>query len=480
MRALVPTALAVICVGIGTILPLACGKKSTEEDVPGGQVSVKFISSQLKPAALALADEVLASKFNLSSNILALTGAVPCSSDPSCPCNTQTNMCIATQPESNSSLVQVGQSSQTTLESLSYRLGYVSLANSLTLQGSGFSNPLGEWIIFNDTSGDANTPGAAETDTKFVNLLEKAGLANLARQLTYTKSNINKYNYAIINWFQGIRFKATVTLSDGTLLYSKKSTSYKPLSSSAGETQYSSNTSTMTTSPAEESVVFSNNGGTLFKLQTPFEITQDDYDAKTAFKIAFAFDPDGLIKGIKQEGVDAGTLNDEKNGYKIQTPYLDMAPIAARESETILRDTYLLRSVDIADPFDVKLSLYYIKEDSSKGIRAVNKTVFRSAAIPLKSASNGANTRIDSTTTNADGTVTFRDSDGAAVFKNFKKLASVGDTGTVSAGFCKESPSCTTDATLAYTLVSTGTIEGELTAIAVTPSPSPSPTPKAP
>lgn len=456
----------------------ACGK-SKKKETAGGTVQVQFVNSQLQISQMALADEVLSKRFSLASvNYEKLLGT-PCSENPSCECNTQTNMCIDTVSSAGSNAsIPIGQSTQTSLESLSYRLGYISLANSVTINGSEWTNPIGNWDIFNEEASATpiESPDAAYSDPKLINILDKTKLSSLASEVTYTKSNINKYNYALINWSQAIKFKATVTLSDGTKLYSKKAVSYDPpTSTGGGSKRYSSTVSDLTTGPAEEAVIWSDNGGTFFKFQSPFEITQADYDAQTSFKIAFAYDPDGLVRGLRQSGADGGTLVDATRGYEMQAPYLDMAPVVARASETIMRETYLLRSTEATNGFDVRLSLYYVKEDATKGVRAVNKAVLHTQTLEGISAANRAFENIFSITSNSDGSITLNDSNGAAVFSNFRRLSNVGDSGKIS-GFCRSQTNCTSGIDLAYVLISQGELDSALTAIAVTPSPTPTPT----
>lgn len=448
---------------------ISCSKKNKSET--GGSVEVKFVNSQLAISQLELADRILEREFSIAPIYNVSMMGTPCNG--TCPCNTQTNMCIE---DPNNQDTPIGTSKASELESLSYRLGYVSLLNSVTTNGSGWSNPTGNWDILNDSeSTPLSSPDAAYGDSKFINILDKAALGRLTNKVVYTDKNVGTYNFAMMNWSQAIRFKSTVTLSDGTKLYSKKPVSYEPPDSSStggGSTRYTSIGNNLTTGPAEEAVVWSDSGGTYFKLQKPFEITQADIDSKTSFKIAFAFDSDGIVRGLKQNGKDGGTLVDATGGFKMQTPYLSIAPVVARESETIMRETYLLRHSETGRSFDVRLSLYYIKEDADKGIRAVNTSVLYTETIKGASQGNRALENIFSIATNPDSTISLRDSLGQDVFSNFKRLAKVGDTGTLS-GFCRVQAACGAGTSMPYVLVSLGEIEGSLTAIAVTPTPTP-------
>ena len=430
-----------------TLIALACeSKKKDDAAGTGGKMTLKFLQTKLTSASLNLADEVLQRDFGFAPQYLNLAG---------------------------SSQIELGQSTTSSLESLSYRPGYIVLCNDVTLNGSGWTNPLGTWEIFNDTEEFSDTPENAVSSTKHVNLLDKDTLTKLGQELTYTSAHILKYNYALMNWSRGIRFKASVKLSDGKTIYSKKATVQEFQGGNTGNKQYSSSASSLTTGPAEETLVFSNNGGTVFKLQSPFEITQADYDAKTNFKLAFAFDSDGLVKGLSNSSEGPGVLTDSA-GYQLQAPYLDIAPVAARESETIMRETYLLRNTDLTNTYDIKLSLYYVEEDTGHGIRAVNKTIHYTKA--RSQAATGALARIDSITTNADGTVTFNDSMDGTVLASFKRLTTVGTSGTVSAGYCKSGvTTCAEKEKYAYTLISVGSVEATLVASAATPNVTPTP-----
>ena len=381
-----------------------------------------------------------------------------------------------------------GQSAATQLESLSYFLKSALLCKNATVNGSGSSCSGGEFsIINNESSGvsyDTFFSAEAEADTThFVNVLDKTEIQKLAGEISYSDEQVGTYDSAMVYWFRPFKAKTSITLNDGTVLYTKRASSYitgtKP-----GDVTIQSSVSNITSSPAEEGVFFLPNGGTYFMLPKKFEITSDDVKNQTSYKIVMAFDPDGIIKGSAsscttsddwRDGMCDPTLN-----YKIKAPFLSIAPVIARESETIMRETYILRTtVGFSSWYDIRLSLYYVKEDTDKAIRAVTATPLYTSATEegIEDFPN-----IVSTETNTDGTTNFLTSGGTKQLKSFKRLTELDSWSTVATDqmVCTGTTECNealVTREYAYTLISIGEVDAALTAKYASPSPSPSPSP---
>jgi hypothetical protein len=131
--------------------------------------------------------------------------------------------------------------------------------------------------------------------------------------------------------------------------------------------------------------------------------------------------------------------------------------------------------------FSARMTLYYVKEDESKAVRAVTSRGYYneySETYINYDPVSGIRRIADGT---AAGTIDLFQSSTAdfALFKGFKRLTTVGDTGTVTTQLCEGSitnGTCSTalkELSWVYTFVGTSEAETELTFEAVPPPPPP-------
>ncbi|MBC7658907.1 MAG: hypothetical protein H7249_04295 [Chitinophagaceae bacterium] len=364
------------------------------------------------------------------------------------------------------------------IQSYSFRVSSIALCSHLKAVGPSAScSGAGEWNLYTDQDGattDYNTygPQQAASDTiHFTNVLDKKSLAALTRTTIATDKNVQTYDAVLVYWYRPFKVKADVTLTDGTKLYTKAAGSYRSNGADGLSVNYQYRVKDMTSGPAAESVFFLPDGGGYFRLQKPFELSTSDIESKTNFKVVLAFDPDGLIKGLPF--VDHATADaslsgmvDAGEGYQIQAPFLQIAPIIARENETIMREVYLLRAED--GSHDVRLNLFYVKEDENKAIRAVTITVvpYNQTLAPSDYLS------VDSVKLEADGSVDLKDVMGNSIISGLTRVTIPGEVaGTVAHVACVPSPnlakasSCplgTTTINYTYSLVAIGSISDSL------------------
>jgi hypothetical protein len=252
----------------------------------------------------------------------------------------------------------VGTNDAAGLESLSYLLSSIQLFREGSLQqtGSGWSITKPGWELFkNNPEGvDYNAfepEQAASKRSLFIDFLDPLAIEKISKNATYSSDQVGKYTTASINWYRPFFVKCKVELSNGTILHTKKSTGLRR-SGTGLNTQITTLVDNMDQGPAEEAPAMLANGGSFSSFGKPFEITAEDVEKKTEFKLVLAYRPEGMCQGFSQNsqsgGIkfanhpDAGLSPNLDTVPTIQVKFLDLVPIGARKGEPVSRDTYRL------------------------------------------------------------------------------------------------------------------------------------------
>jgi len=313
----------------------------------------------------------------------------------------------------------------TGLESLQYYIRDIKLCQDLTIDGTGYSNTSGLYSLFSKTDApDYNTFGAVDarsTTDGYIDFMDSTSLGSLTNTVNLDATNIGSYNYALTDWLQPIKVKGSIAV-DGTTIYTHDGT--VALSSS----YYTTTSSTaLTTSPSELAIAQLNNGGTWFRLLKPLEITQDDIDNNTQFKMLLVFNPDGFLFGWNNNdytGTNNKIIDSNNNGFYIA--FLDASPIAYRDGQTVYCESYTYTVVDAGNSlnFNARLEIYYVNEDSDNIYAAtIRHLVNSSNTVPASSLKIF-------TVEDSSSILTFKASDDTAIVDNFTRLEIVSQTGT--------------------------------------------------
>ncbi len=384
--------------------------------------------------------------------------------------------------------------------SLKYRISSMELCGKS--DGSkGDACDSGPFQIYGEEgTGDYDTfvPGAASVKnfTGWTDFMKKGALEDLIGKVTYTDTQVGTYEAVIVRFYRTFKVNANILLNNGVKLYTKDVTDFFSNNKTGLDVTYAGKNDTMTTEPSVEGTFFLPNGGKTFFLQRPFEITADDLKNLVPYKMALAFDHANFVKGA---ATAPGSLStnppdfmegqvDDAQGYAIRPGFLEFAPILARESETIMRETYILSTngIPVTDaslgnqPFSARVTFYYVKEDASKAVRAVTSMAYYNEYStgylnfnPVGGIRNVKDGSVAGTIDVLQGNAKI------ALFKGFKRLTTVGDSGTVSGEICMSGSTaagCNEAAKAVdwvYTFVGASEADTALSIQAVTPPPPP-------
>lgn len=277
---------------------------------------------------------------------------------------------------------RAGAASSTGLESLKYQITSIQICESLETSGSAFHNPVGCLSLYEhddarlhyELDGDwrALADVARGTDEGFVDLLDDSSRAQLAGSTKLRKENARSYHYGVINWSLPIKVKATVTMSDGSQLYTHDGeTRVETIGVDNWRSHFTAPMTPLSSAPAEEAVVLLPNGGNWFKFQSPFVISEEDIASERAFVLDLVFNPDGIVKGYSDSSA-LGSISQRGAGgehvHDIAVPMLDLAPVPHRASEQVMRESYR-GTVALSDSsFDLRIELYYLEGDASETV----------------------------------------------------------------------------------------------------------------
>ena len=299
-----------------------------------------------------------------------------------------TSLKLATDADAQTSLSRmtkslVGQAPAAGLISLKYYIKSITICESMETSGSAFSNPEGCLELYAGTQedplytiandGDLATLGdiARGSDEGFVDLMDETARATLSSGKTLTSDDVRSYNFGFITWYVPIKIKAEVDMGDEGIYRSLDGTTATadidqgPITTA--EEDFTA------AAEAEEAVVVLNNGGSWFRFQNPFVISQTDIDDNTQFSLDLAFNPEGLIKGYSAGmGGCGGCILVDSIGHQLLVPMLDLTPVPHETSQNVLLETYVATVQTGADNFDIRLEFYSVEDDPDRTIYGVN------------------------------------------------------------------------------------------------------------
>lgn len=330
----------------------------------------------------------------------------------------------------------VGQTSASTLSSLKYYITSITICESMDTVGTAFTNASGCIELYKGNQNDPTytyTLGedysrfadpARASDTGFIDLMDDTARGSLSSVTTLGADDVRSYNYGFITWYLPVKVKADVSLSNGDVYRTKDGTTSSSLITTAP--------GTFADGTAEEAVLVLGNGGSWFKFQNPFVISQSDVDSTTPtqYSLDLTFNPEGFLKAFSSDVGGCGGCNlKDSLGNQIAVPLLDLNPVPHKTAEKVLRESYVAIVQSGTDNFNIRLELYSIENDPNKTIYGVDTATLM----------NGSTTtavspfpKVSFVASGNDGNLEFEDYQGAAgpLVTGFKRQTQVGSTFT--------------------------------------------------
>lgn len=355
------------------------------------------------------------------------------------------------QNSDTSYATSAGGASATQLESLKYYIGEISICESLTTSGTAYSSPTNCFTVYTGPSNSTLFPaGGAGSNPDYASMVTYAssitdGFIDLMDSTSRDKITTGgssgvasavkagSYKWGYISWAYPIKVKATVT-AGATTLYTHPGTTTNRSGSSALTTA----STLFTTASAEEAIVSLPNGGTWFKFQNPFVVTDADVTAKTEYQLDLTFNPDNLIRGFAYTGSGGSNTPSNLNYYDgtndgthnaINVPFIDLTPVPRKSTDLTIVETYTATTLSgTTDTFKIRLELYYNSSDSTKSIYGATLRV-----LPLSSTQWATDIqKISFVKTASDGTLSFNDYADNPIISGFTRQTTVGGTTTAT------------------------------------------------
>jgi hypothetical protein len=357
------------------------------------------------------------------------------------------------------------------LESFQVAVGAVFLAQNITINGSGWTNPTNTLNLYDvpDLMEPSHSliTGAnamdASMDRYFIDFMTAAGRARLSSSGTFTEQQLGDYNFVVVNWAMPFRVRGSVDLGDGRKIYTKPG--------AIDTSMYQTNpTSDMMTGPAETAVVVKDNGGTWFRFLRSMTLTETDLTTTLLVRdtsrrdslgnvidtlvpagqlnVMLVYNPDGFLSGWDSAATPGGmgrgaSISGPGGVGNIEVPYLDATVVPYRTGEEVWRETYLFTgATPDARPvgFRTRFEIYMVGDN-------VVAASLRSLAGPAGEMPLYAS-NIFFVEAGAGGTLNLQDHAHANIIGGFRRESVVGTAGAASLTM-----GMTTVSACAYTLV---------------------------
>jgi len=276
-----------------------------------------------------------------------------------------------------------GQNNVSTLSSLEYIIERIHLCRDLTLTGTAWSNAQGCVTLYeNGNAPNYNTFGPlqaiADTSDNWIDFTNATSRAKLLKSVELTEGS--EFNYALTSWIRPIRYQATIPFPAGSpnpTGYSKSTSNYTACLT-VGDPGCTCSTGYVAgsffTGPAQKSVTFKDNGGSVFRMQAPLVIAKN-----ATYEVALAFNLQHIIK--LAESTRCGDLKDN-GGWQMRVPFMSFAAVAFEKTApttTVQKETYYVNR-DVGQNVIYRIELYYVSDDANKVVRAVDAQEIYTAA----------------------------------------------------------------------------------------------------
>jgi hypothetical protein len=294
-------------------------------------------------------------------------------------------------------------------EKLEYFITNLRLCESVETNGTAFNNTQGCIDIYNNQSVDYDSYGFAEaradnTPGHYFDLMDPSTTSALSQSVPVQAGS---YGWALATWNRPVRVQASIPLAGGGSLYTKDG---EPGQNGTVTTQ------DLHTGPSELAITDLSNGGTWFRLQSPFVIP----DSGASYTLTLAFNPDRLMKASASDASNASIQDTTAARAGIYVPMLDLTPVLHRSDEQVRKETYLLTG---QAQFTIRLELYSMETDPAKTIVGVDVKTLYTGATTLNLMHPA---RVSFLSSALDGSTTFEIWDHSPMIQGFTGSATGG------------------------------------------------------
>jgi|GEM_PF-1376584 len=316
---------------------------------------------------------------------------------------------------SQSSALQVGTPTASTLQSLKYYITSIQLCEDVELMGSGFSSTAGCISLYQNMtpeSPDYNTylvtqALADNTEGRYIDLMSADGQAALRKPVTLQlpiaddvietlgagdddagvpeapQRQPGVYRFGLINFYRPIKVKAEFPIigEPGQHFRTKAVTAAISNTPPGGMPSERVKIGDTTDGATEETTYMLNNGGVLFVFQKPFVITKEDVDAEAEIMIDLVFNPESFGQAYKTFGDCKDDIRtvvcDPVNDIALEMPFVRMSPVPRKQGEKTYKETYL---VENNASTKLRIELYYNDADEEASIQGVDTAIVYTSA----------------------------------------------------------------------------------------------------
>ena len=321
----------------------------------------------------------------------------------------------------------------TDVTSLKYIFYAMSLCTDITINGSAFNVPQDATCISLYDAGLGSTMVDQSTfedhaDVQ-IDMMDPTSLAAFAAKATGTVV-AGSYSYVIVNWSPAIAVTGSVDVNGTTV------------NTQACDNQVANglclSSTSLTGGTPNEAIVQSANGGTWFKFQNPFVISDDDVTNATQYVVDMVFNPDGAIAAMTNAQAGGnfgyGSLGDATTGFSnvIYVPMIQLSPLPRPAAEVTSKETYEVSQTDGDPNATTRIELYYQKSDTTKSIYGVNVITVLANSTQTGAGQIDVGAKIAGVTTDDNGLLTLLFTDGSAVVSGLQR--GVDSDVTINAG----------------------------------------------
>jgi len=336
--------------------------------------------------------------------------------------------------------LNAGQNAAYQLLSLKYYVRSILVCQDLETEGTAFRNPNGCLEVYrgdaspgfeyDDPSRDLSAQAdlARADDQGFVDIARPDGRATLGGTVALAPEAAGSYEWGIVTWYLPVKVTAEIALDDAFALRTHDG---ETVSYAVGD-GYSYKTvapgSFADGSTAEEAVILHPNGGSWFRFQNPFTITEHEIAAGAELGLDLTFDPEGIVTGYREE--QTGVVLQDSAGHSISVSMLDLTPVPHPQGTSVRVESYRASIEGVSttletpeDNFDLRLDLYSIEGDPDETIYGATLTTLVNewtySRVPQAP-------KIAFVATAGDETLTFKDWSHRHILSGFTRQGNVG------------------------------------------------------